>query len=304
MKRFLCMAFVLMAGFPAIIQGQDSVAVQGWSNDGKVLVVIQYGRAAASTAYTIQDLVTDEVRWSATQEQYDAAVDIPSAKFNIKDNKEAPSDFPLNDKKLGSFDIDIKNMGTTENETKYEAIVSKAGGGGKSLGIFTSWGLRPTGEYKTMWFRSPYENRMLVVVAIEYLHPEFDYKMYDYHFLGCHLGVGFNAISSDPVKALAPLIDKEGHAAQDWVFGFDKNEKGLEFVLNGPEEAGGEVYQIKGCSVKGNNDYLLTLVEQGSGAESQVELAIEGDSARLTAVKNFDWVPDIGKMVFELFVPK
>jgi hypothetical protein len=58
------------------------------------------------------------------------------------------------------------------------------------------------------------------------------------------------------------------------------------------------LYQIAGCAVKRDKDYVLTL--KSGEDESQVEILLEGEaSARVINIKNFTWGMD-KDIVFKL----
>lgn len=163
--------------------------VLGWSKNGKVALV---NSNRDSKDYFIIDLVSDKVVWSDSTAAYDETLpNIPFASYGIAEQKQLPTNFPLVDAKLGSYTATLSKINEDGNgSVTYRAQVVKAGKS-KILGEFKSGGFRATGNTKALYVRSPFENRILVIAAVEYLHPEFDYEYYELYFLGSHLQAGF-----------------------------------------------------------------------------------------------------------------
>jgi hypothetical protein len=189
------------------------VRIWGWSSTGKVAYSIENiieGKGGILIQYTVLDTITDDIVFNLKMDSNDYGIDESNENIieiiytnemekimnSMKYNNiiEQYSDFLSFPIKIGINEFNC--YAKIENEIKpefwdtilrYEVIANR---NGKSKIIKTVLEVSALSIYICGYFKSPFENRILVVIAEEQWG--FEGKELSYNFSGCHLEIGFN----------------------------------------------------------------------------------------------------------------
>jgi hypothetical protein len=176
------------------------ITIHGWSKNGNIFysyVLPFYGRL-----YRIKNLIDDEVIWEADYYDFKRAnfsKDFITGivnRFNIelftgiigefpyKWNNNMYECFGANERRIIGNELSI-DIFIKMNENKQKKI--------NSVSTKPAWLLNNiTDNLRYRYIKSPFENRIAVIILIPQIHSEFDYLYYNIEILGCHLESGFN----------------------------------------------------------------------------------------------------------------
>jgi hypothetical protein len=186
------------------VRGLDhtSVTIHGWSRNGNLFYSIDYYR---NIDYYIKNLIDDEIIWCGYEYNFktdDASKRLISEiieRFNIEPYVGEIGEFPfiLNDELYDCFGTNQRNSGLGLSSYLIDINIEKNGDENNIKIINTiyahhSWRHNNIIDNLKYWYvKSPFENRIAVIVLIPQTHQEWDYPYYGIDILGCHLGVGF-----------------------------------------------------------------------------------------------------------------
>jgi hypothetical protein len=181
-----------------------NVIIHGWSRDGVIFYSVCEGLVLLNY---IKNLVDDKIIWYGYNYNFpnnNASKDLISRitrRFNIEPYIGEIGEFPfrLNDNLYECFGANQRNSEPGVSSYLIDIIIRKNGEQNNikkinSILAYDSWGDNNDimNNLKCWYIKSPFENRIAVVVFIPQAHGEFEYRFYDVDILGCHLGTGFN----------------------------------------------------------------------------------------------------------------
>jgi hypothetical protein len=169
------------------------VIVHGWSRDGYFFYsdfALFYGRRG----FVMQDLVTDEKVWN----DYFSSSEITEAieRFDIEPDTGETGEIPftLNGSEYEAFITDERKADPELDTSFYPGalivdVFVKRNGIQKKIGSMYSNLI--AGDLQFRYAKSPFENRIAVIVFVPQIHIEFDYHYYATYVFGCDLDTGF-----------------------------------------------------------------------------------------------------------------
>jgi len=197
---------------PDVYHSGTYIRIWGWSNTGKVAYsterFVTDGRGGINVHFIIMSLITDEILFSVEIDSFDFEDPYgvsPDVLYNNRINAIIESmrtnGIIEQDNAFLRFPIRIDNFEYTsfaeveilrkaeyyDPMIRYNIIVSRSGRRKiiKSVSSTLASSVQVYG-----YFKSPYENRILVITGeTKYV---FEGSEVFYNFIGCHLGVGFN----------------------------------------------------------------------------------------------------------------
>ena len=194
------------AGYSSESLGNSAPKIHGWSRNGHIFCSFfnnVYRR------FMIINLVTDDVVWEGFDYVFEddaALISEIVSRYGIEPDVGETGGFPF------SLNGDVYEVFCTgENrDNQYHITIdisAKRNGGAKKIGSVTGSRLSffdygsftqyvssqdwPEKNLRFMYVKSPFENRIAVIVFIPRTHSEFDYPYYDISVLGCDLETGF-----------------------------------------------------------------------------------------------------------------
>ncbi|MDR0320289.1 MAG: hypothetical protein LBI28_02175 [Treponema sp.] len=179
------------------------ITILGWSRDGNIFYqtfMSFYG----SRTYYIKNLVTDEIIWRGDYRDFErtnfsqAFISEIVNRFNIEPNAGIIGEFPYrwNNYTYECFGANERRESPNLDRLLIDILIRRNQSSQKKLNsvyAYRSWALNNiTDNLRFRYVRSPFENRIAVIVLIPQIHSEFDYPYYEIEVLGCHLNTGFN----------------------------------------------------------------------------------------------------------------
>jgi hypothetical protein len=196
------------------LYGLPNIRIWGWSKNGKVAYSIERwieGRGGQKIDFIIFDLINDTIVFELKMDSYEQDDFTDESLYNLFKNNILNTmemhniieqrteylQFPIrrNNMMYNSYIIDVEYKNGFEGffdnivVSKY-TIQVEANNGKKIIGIFCPVNILTRWLYVCGYFLSPFENRILLVIAEE--HWGFEGTELTYRFSGCHLGIGFN----------------------------------------------------------------------------------------------------------------
>jgi hypothetical protein len=190
------------------------ITILGWAKDGKMLYEAKY---YGDRNYYVIDLVEDDIIWSANaefmriehrplsttaNEDVKLFISANAKRFNIEPIVGSKGEFPYRDNnneynysvseerepadiKFNNNDVEI-DVFIRQNLFPYKAKKIN------TLATPSSWMHNNiVDNLEFQYVKSPFENRIAVIVGVPQTHSEWDFVYYDYRIYGCHLSTGF-----------------------------------------------------------------------------------------------------------------
>jgi hypothetical protein len=198
--------FDFTADYSSESLGNSAPKIHGWSRNGHIFCSFfnnVYRR------FMIINLVTDDVAWEGYDYVFEddaALISEIVSRYGIEPDAGETGGFPFS---LNGDVYEVFGTGENRDDSKYFTIdiSAKRNGGAKKIGSVTGSTLYffdyksftqyvsapdwPEKNLQFMYVKSPFENRIAVIVFIPRTHSEFDYPYYDISVFGCDLDTGF-----------------------------------------------------------------------------------------------------------------